>query len=70
MKKLVAFAAFFAAVSFTSCNSKPADTTEVAEIEVTEPVEEEVAPAANDTTAAPAAIDSTAKEAEKTTPAE
>lgn len=69
MKKLVAFAAFFAAVSFTSCNSKPADTTEVAEIEVTEPVEE-VAPAANDTTAAPAAIDSTAKEAEKTTPAE
>lgn len=64
MKKLVAFAAIVAAVSFTSCGNKSAETsTEVAEtettVEATTPavveeetvVEEEVAPAEADSTA-------------------
>ncbi|SEG07243.1 hypothetical protein [Parabacteroides chinchillae] len=60
MKKLVAFAAVIAAVSFTSCGNKSAETTEetVAETETVEAapvveesvVAEEVAPA--DSTAA------------------
>lgn len=69
MKKLVAFAAVIAAVSFASCNNKTAEPVEVAETEVSEQVEE-VAPAANDTTAAPAAIDSTATGAVEAVPAE
>lgn len=64
MKKLVAFAAIVAAVSFTSCGNKSAETsTEVAETETTVEgttpavveeetvVEEEVAPAEADSTA-------------------
>lgn len=61
MKKLVAFAAIVAAVSFTSCGNKSAETsTEVAEttVEETTPavveeetVTEEVAPATGDSTA-------------------
>lgn len=52
MKKLVAFAAIVAAVSFTSCGNKSAETsTEVAETTVEETVTEEVAPAAGDSTA-------------------
>jgi len=56
MKRLVAFAAIFAAVSFASCGNKPAESTEtVAETKVEEVtpevveeeiiVEEEIAPA-------------------------
>ena len=60
MKKLVAFAAIVAAVSFTSCGNKSANA-EVAETETTveetpavveeETVTEEVAPAEGDSTA-------------------
>lgn len=46
MKKLVAFAAVIAAVSFTSCGNKSAQTTETAaETVVVEEVATEVAPA-------------------------
>lgn len=49
MKKLVAFAAIIAAVSFSSCGNKSAESTEaVAESETTV---EEVAPAATEETA-------------------
>ena len=62
MKKLVAFAAIVAAVSFTSCGNKSAESNaEVAETETTveetpavveeETVTEEVAPAEGDSTA-------------------
>ena len=63
MKKLVAFAAIVAAVSFTSCANKSAESNaEVAETETTveettpavveeETVTEEVAPAEGDSTA-------------------
>ncbi|MDR0873079.1 MAG: hypothetical protein LBN27_06375 [Prevotellaceae bacterium] len=44
MKKLVLFFAAAVAVSFASCGSKTAETTEV------EPAVEEVAPAADDST--------------------
>ena len=72
MKKLVAFAAVVAAVSFTSCGNKSAQTTEATA--ETETVVEEVAPAAaEETTAteevAPAQADSTATEAPAETPA-
>ena len=71
MKKLVAFAAVIAAVSFASCGNKSAENTEVAETETEATVEEVVAPAdllpqeANDTTeeTAVAEGDSTAVEA-------
>ncbi|MFQ9022500.1 MAG: hypothetical protein ACLR6J_17215 [Parabacteroides merdae] len=46
MKKLLAFAAVIAAVSFASCGNKSAENTEVAETE-TEATEEVVAPALN-----------------------
>ena len=61
MKKLVAFAAVIAAVSFASCGNKSAENTEVAETE-TEAV---VAPAEQATTeeTAVAEGDSTAVEA-------
>jgi len=50
MKKLVAFAAVIAAVSFASCGNKSAETTEsVAETEEATVVEE--APAATDSVA-------------------
>ena len=63
MKKLVAFAAVIAAVSFASCGNKSAENTEVAETETT--VEEVVAPAEQATTeeTAVAEGDSTAVEA-------
>ena len=64
MKKLVAFAAIVAAVSFTSCGNKSAESNaEVAETETT--VEEVVAPAEQATTeeTAVAEGDSTAVEA-------
>lgn len=57
MKKLVAFAAIVAAVSFTSCGNKSAESNaEVAETETTavveeETVTEEVATAEGDSTA-------------------
>ena len=61
MKKLVAFAAIVAAISFTSCGNKSAESNaEVAETETTveetpavveEAVIEEVAPAEGDSTA-------------------
>ena len=57
MKKLVAFAAIVAAVSFTSCGNKSAESNaEVAETETTveettPAVAEEVAPAEGDSTA-------------------
>jgi hypothetical protein len=50
MKKLVAFAAVIAAVSFTSCGNKSAENTEVAETETEATVEEVVAPAAEEAT--------------------
>ena len=50
MKKLVAFAAVIAAVSFTSCGNKSAENTEVAETETEATVEEVVAPAAEKAT--------------------
>lgn len=58
MKKLVAFAAIIAAVSFTSCGNKSAESTEeVAETAVVE----EVAPAVEETVAVEeVAADSTA----------
>ena len=43
MKKLVAFAAVIAAVSFTSCGNKSAENTEVAETETEATVEDVVA---------------------------
>ena len=63
MKKLVAFAAVIAVVSFASCGNKSAENTEVAETEAT--VEEVVAPAEQATTeeTAVAEGDSTAVEA-------
>ena len=42
MKKLVAFAAVIAAVSFASCGNKSAENTEVAETETEATVEEVV----------------------------
>ena len=45
MKKLVAFAAVIAVVSFASCGNKSAENTEVAETETEATVEEVVAPA-------------------------
>lgn len=58
MKKLVAFAAVIAAVSFASCGNKSAESTEaVAETETT--TVEEVAPAAEEEVAV---ADSTATE--------
>ena len=45
MKKLVAFAAVIAAVSFASCGNKSAENTEVAETETEAPVVEEDAAA-------------------------
>ena len=64
MKKLVAFAAVIAAVSFASCGNKSAENTEVAETE-TEATVEVVAPAEQATTeeTAVAEGDSTAVEA-------
>ena len=65
MKKLVAFAAVIAAVSFTSCGNKSAESTEVAETETTTveevaPATEEVAPAAEgDSTAVAAPAEET-----------
>ena len=57
MKKLFAFAAIVAAVSFSSCGNKSAESTEaVAE----QPAVEEVAPAVEE---APAVADSAAVEA-------
>lgn len=50
MKKLVAFAAVIAAVSFTSCGNKSAENTEVAETETEATVEDVVAPAAEEAT--------------------
>ena len=50
MKKLVAFAAVIAAVSFASCGNKSAENTEVAETETEATVEEIVAPAAEEAT--------------------
>ena len=50
MKKLVAFAAVIAAVSFASCGNKSAENTEVAETETEATVEEVVAPAEQATT--------------------
>ena len=64
MKKLVAFAAVVAAVSFASCGNKSSETAEV----VAAPAEE-VAPAAADSTVA-APADSTAAVATEATPAE
>ena len=64
MKKLVAFAAVIAAVSFASCGNKSAENTEVAETETTV---EEVAPVAEETPAAE--VDSTATEVAAETPA-
>lgn len=61
MKKLVAFAAVIAAVSFTSCGNKSAEKTEVAETETT--VEEVVAPAAAEKDSTAACCDSTKTEA-------
>lgn len=58
MKKLVAFAAVIAAVSFASCGNKSAENAEVAETETT--VEEVAAPVEE---VAPATADSTATEA-------
>ena len=64
MKKLVAFAAVIAAVSFASCGNKSAENTEVAETETEATVEEVVAPAEQATTeTAVAEGDSTAVEA-------
>ena len=48
MKKLVAFAAVIAAVSFASCGNKSAENTEVAETETEATVEEVVAQAEED----------------------
>ncbi len=56
MKKLVAFAAVIAAVSFASCNNKSAESTE--EVAETAAQTEEVAPAVEEV--APAEADSTA----------
>ena len=50
MKKLVAFAAVIAAVSFVSCGNKSAENTEVAETETEATIEEVVAPAEEATT--------------------
>ena len=60
MKKLVAFAAVVAAVSFASCGNKSSEVAAPAE---------EVAPAAADSTVA-APADSTAAVATEATPAE
>ena len=51
MKKLVAFAAVIAAVSFASCGNKSAENAEVAETETEATVEEVVAPAEEATVA-------------------
>lgn len=73
MKKLVAFAAVIAAVSFTSCGNKSAQPAEATA--QTETVVEEVIPAAAEDTAttteevAPAAADTTATEVPAETPA-